>query len=570
MMLKIYFIEKESKWMSSLLMIMFIIMMFISLELIISSKSYILEWNILVSSSAIMLFNYYMDWMSTMFFSFVALISSSVCYYSKSYMEKDKNFRLFMFLVMLFVISMFFMVFSLNLVSMMLGWDGLGVISYILVIYYKNEKSSSSGMITALSNRVGDAALLLSVACFLEMGSWNYMFMNYINSSWVYWLIVLAAITKSAQIPFSAWLPAAMAAPTPVSALVHSSTLVTAGVYLLIRFSDLFKSLIVMNLLIYLGMMTTVMASIVALFEVDFKKVVALSTLSQLGIMMTTLSFGFANLAFIHLLTHAVFKALLFMCSGKVIHNISGYQDIRKMGGLFFNLPVTSMLMNLSSFALCGVPFLSGFYSKDLIIENILMLDNFFFNYVMFTMIVGLSASYSFRLVYFSLVNCSHQLSVSVSCEKDWVMLKSKLGLMVMAIMSGSLLIWLVLPTPYMMSMLISFKLLTLCSMLLGVLVGLSLSFLNFKSLFLLVNLDKVITHMMLWNLPILFGSSTVLLSKFINREFLSSDMGWYEAYSGQGFNFMFLKNGEILMVLLKNSMKSFLMIFILSILLYF
>lgn len=540
------------------------------MELIISRKSYILEWNILVRSRAIILFNYYIDWISTMFFRFVALISSSVCYYRKSYIEKDKNFRLFIFLVILFVISIFFIVFRLNLVSIILGWDGLGVISYILVIYYKNEKSRRSGIITALRNRVGDAALLLRVACFLEIGRWNYIFMNYINRRWVYWLIVLAAITKRAQIPFSAWLPAAIAAPTPVRALVHSSTLVTAGVYLLIRFRDLFKSLIVMNLLIYLGMITTVIARIVALFEVDFKKVVALSTLSQLGIIITTLSFGFANLAFIHLLTHAVFKALLFICSGKVIHNISGYQDIRKIGGLFFNLPVTSILINLSRFALCGVPFLSGFYSKDLIIENILILDNFFFNYVIFTIIVGLSASYSFRLVYFRLVNCSHQLRVRVRCEKDWVMLKSKLGLIVIAIIRGSLLIWLVLPTPYIISMLISFKLLTLCRILLGVLVGLSLRFLNFKSLFLLVNLDKVITHIILWNLPILFGSSTVLLSKFINREFLSSDIGWYEAYRGQGFNFIFLKNGEILIVLLKNRIKRFLIIFILSILLYF
>lgn len=485
-------------------------------------------------------------------------------------MEKDKNFRLFIFLVILFVTSIFFIVFRLNLVSIILGWDGLGVISYILVIYYKNEKSRRSGIITALRNRVGDAALLLRVACFLEIGRWNYIFMNYTNREWVYWLIILAAITKRAQIPFSAWLPAAIAAPTPVRALVHSSTLVTAGVYLLIRFRDLFKSLIGMNLLIYLGIITTVIARIVALFEVDFKKVVALSTLSQLGIIIITLSFGFANLAFIHLLTHAIFKALLFICSGKVIHNISGYQDIRKIGGLFFNLPVTSALINLSRFALCGIPFLSGFYSKDLIIENILILDNFFFNYIIFTIIVGLSASYSFRLVYFRLVNYSHQLRVRVRSEKDWVMLKSKLGLIIITIVRGSLLIWLVLPTPCVISILINLKLLTLCRILLGVLIGLSLRFLNFKSLFLLINLDKVIIYIILWNLPVLSGSSTILLSKFINREFLSSDIGWYEAYRGQGFNFIFLKNGETLIVLLKNRIKRFLVILILSILLYF
>lgn len=152
----------------------------------------------------------------------------------------------------------------------------------------------------------------------------------------------------------------------------------TAGIYLLIRFRRITEGLVNINWLIYLGILTTLIARTAALFEVDFKKVVALSTLSQLGIIVTTLSFGLVKLAFIHLLIHAVFKAILFICRGKVIHRVSGYQDIRKIGGLIFNLPVTSVLINLSRFALCGIPFLRGFYSKDLIIERVFIIDNFF------------------------------------------------------------------------------------------------------------------------------------------------------------------------------------------------
>ena len=161
-------------------------------------------------------------------------------------------------------------------------------------------------------------------------------------------MVRLAAITKRAQIPFSAWLPAAIAAPTPVRALVHSSTLVTAGVYLLIRFGDILKGRIIILVLTYLGIFTTLMARTRALFETDLKKIVALSTLRQLGIIVITLALGFIELAFIHLLTHAVFKALLFICRGKIIHRVGRNQDMRLLGGLFFNLPITGVLINFA------------------------------------------------------------------------------------------------------------------------------------------------------------------------------------------------------------------------------
>jgi NADH-ubiquinone oxidoreductase chain 5 len=201
--------------------------------------------------------------------------------------------------------------------------------------------------------------------------------------------------------------------------LVHSSTLVTAGVYLLIRFRDLIQDFKILRVLIYLGVLTTLMSRLRALFEPDFKKVVALSTLSQLGIIVITLSIGFGKLAFIHLLTHAVFKALLFICRGKVIHSVGDYQDARKIGGEIFNLPITRAIIVLSRYALCGVPFLSGFYSKDIIIESSLMGDIFFFNYCLYILIVGLSSSYSFRILFLSIIRFTNQNVSLIRDEED-------------------------------------------------------------------------------------------------------------------------------------------------------
>lgn len=215
-------------------------------------------------------------------------------------------------------------------------------------------------------------------------------------------LVIIAAITKRAQIPFSAWLPAAMAAPTPVSALVHSSTLVTAGVYLLIRFNYLLG---VSRFIFYVGVLTIFMSGLGANLETDLKKIIALSTLSQLGLMMITISMGLPEFSFFHLLTHALFKSLLFLCAGVFIHSMGDTQDIRLMGGLMTACPATSFYFSCASIALCGAPFLAGFYSKDLILEllavrpgNIVMGIIVFLS-TMFTL------SYSVRLAYYIFFN---------------------------------------------------------------------------------------------------------------------------------------------------------------------
>jgi len=226
-------------------------------------------------------------------------------------------------------------------------------------------------------------------------------------------LVVLAAITKRAQIPFSSWLPAAIAAPTPVSALVHSSTLVTAGVYLLIRFNFLLIDTMFGQFLLLIGGLTIFIAGVSANYEFDLKKIIALSTLRQLGLIIRILAIGFPKLAFFHLLTHALFKALLFICAGAIIHNIKNSQDIRDMGALSLFIPLSTACLNVANLALCGIPFLAGFYSKDLILEIVLLSNINLISFFLYFFSTGLTVCYSFRLVYYTLRGLFNESSIN-------------------------------------------------------------------------------------------------------------------------------------------------------------
>lgn len=349
---------------------------FLFLYFIIKDLVYFFEWEIINFNSCNFTLNFIFDWIRFLFISFVLFISSIVIFYSWEYINLDKNKIRFIYLVFLFILSIIFLIISPSLISILLGWDGLGLVSYCLVIYFQNYKSYNAGILTALSNRVGDVALLISIAWIFNLGRWSfYFYLEFIKLNFFFlFIIIIAAITKRAQIPFSSWLPAAIAAPTPVSALVHSSTLVTAGVYLLIRFNHyLINNGIYLFVLLLLGRLTILISGLGANYEMDFKKIIALSTLSQLGLIIRILSLGYIKLAFFHLLTHALFKALLFLCAGIFIHRIMNFQDIRFSGGFSNQLIIVLVYFNISRLALCGIPFLAGFYSKDIILEFVLI-----------------------------------------------------------------------------------------------------------------------------------------------------------------------------------------------------
>nr|ALO70614.1 NADH deshydrogenase subunit 5 [Halyzia sedecimguttata] len=543
-------------------------MFFFSVYLLVTEKMYFIEFNLLSLNSLNIEFLVLMDWMSSLFMSFVLLISSMVIFYSKSYMSNDKNCSRFVMLVMMFVFSMMLMVLSPNLISILLGWDGLGLVSYCLVIYYQNVKSYNAGMLTALSNRIGDVMLLMAIAWMLNYGSWNFMlYLEYyikdFNLNLIGVLVLIAAMTKSAQIPFSSWLPAAMAAPTPVSALVHSSTLVTAGVYLMIRFHFLIMNF---NLfLLFIGLITMFMSGLGANFEFDLKKIIALSTLSQLGLMFTILSLGSFNLAFFHLLTHALFKALLFMCAGNFIHLMGNCQDIRYMGGLIFKIPMTVVYFNVSNLSLCGMPFFSGFYSKDLIMEFYSMSMMNLFVYIFMFLSLGLTVSYSFRLMYYLMYGDSHFFSVNMIKENFDYMFYSMGFMFLVVTFSGSFLMWILFNNPYLIILPMFMKIFTLLMVLLGMLIGFEISKLKLSySLIMMHKFKMFIFFSSMWNMPFIstFGINYFFInSGKSNIKFL--DQGWSEMLGSQGL-FNYMKNSSILLqYLFKNNLKIYLIMFV-------
>nr|WGO57503.1 NADH dehydrogenase subunit 5 [Perisphaerus sp. 2 ZQW-2023b] len=546
------------------------LLLFLSgLILILNNLTYFMEWEIMEVNSNCIVMTLLFDWMSLIFMSFVFFISSLVILYSEDYMSSDSTPIRFMFLVLLFIMSMMFMIVSPNMISILLGWDGLGLISYCLVIYYQNVKSYNAGMLTALSNRVGDAALLMVIAWMLNFGSWNYIFfmecMKYsVEMNIIIVLVVVASMTKSAQIPFSAWLPAAMAAPTPVSALVHSSTLVTAGVYLLIRFSVNFDFWLSSMLLLVSGL-TMFMSGIGANFEYDLSKIIALSTLSQLGLMIGVLSLGMSGLAFFHLLIHALFKALLFMCAGIYIHSLKDFQDIRFMGCLSFQIPITCSCLMISNFALCGMPFLAGFYSKDLILEMISLSYLNMFGFFLLYFSTGLTVCYSFRLIYY--VVCGDYMFNSFSnLFETKIMIFSMIILLVMVIFGGSLMSWLIFPVPSMILLPLYLKYLVIIVSLMGGMLGFELISINLgkmMSYLIMVNVSSFFGLM--WNLP--YFSSYGMSNKSLKVGYLmmsSFEMGWCEYFGGQGFYKLLFMMGNLNQWLQFNNLKVFLMIIML------
>uniref|UniRef100_UPI00315D9933 NADH dehydrogenase subunit 5 n=1 Tax=Libellula melli TaxID=3137713 RepID=UPI00315D9933 len=531
--------------------------------------SLFIEWEVVSLNSMNVVMTLLLDWMSLIFMGFVLFISSMVIFYSYNYMEGDPFISRFILLVLMFVLSMMFLIISPNLISILLGWDGLGLISYLLVIYYQNFKSYSAGMLTVLSNRLGDVAFLLSIAWMLNYGSWNYIFyMNYMFSDleglMIIWLMTFAAMTKSAQIPFSSWLPAAMAAPTPVSSLVHSSTLVTAGVYLMIRFNSLLISSGMGKWLLLIGGMTMFMSGMGANYEFDLKKIIALSTLSQLGLMMSILSMGYSELAFFHLLTHALFKALLFMCAGVIIHNLGDCQDIRFMGSLTVFFPLTSTCFMVSNLALCGFPFLAGFYSKDLILEMCLLSNLNIISFFFYFFSTGLTACYTFRLIYYSMSGSFNYSSCNGIMDEGWYMLKGMFCMVFMAIVGGSMLSWVLFKIPSMVSLPFFYKMLALLVSLMGGLLGYQLSICYYSSIIMSLKVLFMSSFLgSMWFMPFLSTRGIYKYPLYSGNFFLSSfDQGWCEYLGAQGMYSMFSSSTMIVQKYQNNFLKSYLLLF--------
>nr|AQP30108.1 NADH dehydrogenase subunit 5 [Microtermes sp. A TB-2017] len=536
---------------------------------IMSDLVYFVDWNIITLNGSSVVMTFLFDWMSLLFMGFVFIISSLVILYSDDYMFGDLNIFRFILLVLMFVVSMMFLIVSPNVISILLGWDGLGLVSYLLVIYYQNVSSYGAGMLTVLSNRIGDVALLMVIAWMINFGSWSFIYyLDFLSGSvemgLISFLVVLAAMTSSAQIPFSSWLPAAMAAPTPVSALVHSSTLVTAGVYLLIRFSPSFGLWMNIFLLLISGL-TMFMAGLGANFEYDLSSIIALSTLSQLGLMIMTISVGLSGLAFFHLLTHALFKALLFMCAGGVIHSMGDSQDIRFMGGLSIGMPFTSSCLMVSNFALCGMPFLSGFYSSDFILEMFSMSYINMFGFFLLFLSTGLTVCYSFRLFYFVMCGDFNFVSSHSMIETSYNMVYGMVGLLVMSIFGGSSLMWLICPTPSVICLPYYLSFLTLLVIFLGGWIGYEVAGFVFGDYLFSMGWYRSSSFAgSMWYMPFLSTYSISFWPLEVGYESTSAyDSGWMEYFGGQGAYWVLFKFGSVNQWFQYNSLKVFLGFFV-------
>nr|QHD26783.1 NADH dehydrogenase subunit 5 [Podosphaera xanthii] len=394
-----------------------------------------------------MMWNFQFDSLTVSMLIPVLVISSLVHFYSIGYMSHDPHNQRFFSYLSLFTFMMVILVTGNNYLVMFVGWEGVGVCSYLLVSFWFTRIAANQSSLAAfLTNRVGDALLIIGMFMLLwALGNLDYNVVfslaPYINENIITLIgicLLIGAMAKSSQVGLHIWLPMAMEGPTPVSALIHAATMVTAGVYLLIRSSPLIEySAVVLAICLWLGATTTVFSSLIGLFQQDIKKIIAYSTMSQLGMMVIAIGLSSYNVAIFHLINHAFYKGLLFLGAGAVIHAVGDNQDLRKYGGLIRFLPLTYTVILIASLSLVAFPFMTGFYSKDFILES--AYGQYFFSSinVYFIAVIGaiFTTLYSVKVIYLTfLTNPNGSINYYKNAHEGDIFLS--LPLVVLAIFS--------------------------------------------------------------------------------------------------------------------------------------
>ena len=394
----------------------------------------------------------YFDNITNCMLILITLVSFLVHLFSTSYMDGDPHVTRFMGYLSLFTFFMLVLVTANNIVQMFIGWEGVGLTSYLLINFWYTRIQANKAAIKAMVvNKVGDVGLLLGIVSLwnisglLKFSSFMGLtiFSNLENMfNWINIMLIIGVMAKSAQIGLHTWLPDAMEGPTPVSALIHAATMVTAGVFLLIRISPILENTpLILLLVIFLGALTAFMSGTIGLVQSDLKKVIAYSTCSQLGYMVMICGFSHYHCGLFHLFNHGFFKALLFLSAGSIIHAVNNEQDMRKTGNLKITLPLSYICIVIGSLSLAGLPFLTGFYSKDLLLE--LVYQN---HYLSFALWLGLlttflTAFYSFRLISYTFLTRSG-IAVRVSNllhEGKWNLFTPLIVLLILSIFAGFL-----------------------------------------------------------------------------------------------------------------------------------
>lgn len=546
----------------SLIWIILLILVTPTVSVIYSQQATLLEWTIINFTATPINLTFIIDPIGMLFSCTVFFISANVLRFSSIYIKEEKFTNRFTVLVLLFILSINLLIFIPHFIILLIGWDGLGIVSFILVIYYQNPKSLAAGIITALTNRIGDVILLLSIGCTLNQGHW--LIINIWTSSTSITQILcigVAAITKSAQMPFSRWLPAAIAAPTPVSALVHSSTLVTAGVFLIIRFYPFLHTCKYFNtLILVIAISTILIAGLRATTECDIKKIIALSTLRQLGIIITRIGLNMPSLAYFHIITHALFKALLFICAGSFINQHLHSQDLRWMGNLTNQMPVAVSCISIANLALCGFPFIAGFYSKDLIIESAINMSNNIFIVSLALFSLGLTSFYSIR---FSLVTMwsPNSRAPIIIIDEHAPVIKPIIFLASLSITAGSIIRWLPPVSQSIFILPLIIKLAPLYIVFTGLIIGWYLSSLSSinKSPITLFPLSHYRSCIM-WYLVPLSSQFIIKAPLMISHHYIkSTDQGWLELASGNGIHNLISNYRNVVILTLPKSPTSYL-----------